>query len=220
MPDINKYVDLNNLRSYHEKSMSVIDKKINWDNLKKKPFGVTPVDASFEGTYNNWDDLDYEGIGFKNFKEGCKFSVKLNDDEYTDLDVKYDDSDPEYPVYYVCQYPEGVDSTDLWNDTLFIIYWSANPDDPYATIALPQYDTSETVEYEVHVTGDVIKKIDEKFIPYIDYSSIKNGPNLSEKVEFLEVKVPSFNYNEDSPDVTVEPSEFSYDGSTALVFPL
>ena len=38
MPENKKYLDIDGLRSYHQKSSQLIDKKITWDNLKNKPF--------------------------------------------------------------------------------------------------------------------------------------------------------------------------------------
>lgn len=38
MPETKKYVDLDSLRLYHEKSMEIIDNKIDWNNLKNQPF--------------------------------------------------------------------------------------------------------------------------------------------------------------------------------------
>ena len=43
MPENKKYLDLQGLGKYHEKAMGIIDKKINWDNLKNKPFGTQSI---------------------------------------------------------------------------------------------------------------------------------------------------------------------------------
>jgi hypothetical protein len=40
MADKKKYLDFEGLSFYHQKSQELVDKKINWDNLKNKPFGT------------------------------------------------------------------------------------------------------------------------------------------------------------------------------------
>lgn len=168
MADKKKYLDFEGLGFYHQKSQEIVDKKINWDNLKNRPFGISTTDVLYTGgtPESKWTDLDYEGLGFGNYDLDTKFTFRVNGEEPPQSMEFFSEMYEGSYIVYTYGTNEFLDTPDPVNDSLIALRWNKIEGEEYARIKLPNYQSINN--FEIIVKGldkEIIKKIDKKYLP-------------------------------------------------------
>ena len=180
MPETKKYLDLESLKSYHDKFM---EKKMTWENLKKRPFETTTTDTLLKTTLEyDYTDLDYNSFGFKNYDENTEFTIRLEGTKYESLHAIFDSENNQYIVYQLPD-TEFLDTPNPIYDSIFALVWNKVEKSAYFKASDYYYKSLEIIVKGLN--KKVVSKIDEKYIPSIDYGTLKNAPDLSISLELL-----------------------------------